>query len=115
MAQVALRKAEKQLDIHNTEELQSQVEQLREASAQAKQALDSATAASSTASAPVTTEKAVKAEPSPAEQALKKAKIEVAMKRAALRKAERNEADEATLTTLQAELTQAEHDLAALN
>ncbi len=114
-AQVALRKAEKQLDIHNTEELQSQVEQLRMAAAQAKQALDTATAASSTASAAVATEKAVKAESSPAEQALKKAKIEVAMKRAALRKAERNEADEATLATLQAELTQAEHDLAALN
>ena len=115
MAQVALRKAEKQLAIHNSEELQSQVEQLREASAQAKQALNSATAASSTASAPAATEKAAKAELSPAEQAQKKAKIEVAMKRAALRKAERNEADETVLTTLQAELTQAEHDLAALN
>ena len=115
MAQVALRKAEKQLETHNTDELKVQVEQLREASAQAKQALNSATAASSTASAPATTEKAAKAELSPAEQAQKKAKIEVAMKRAALRKAERNEADETVLTTLQAELTQAEHDLAALN
>ena len=115
MAQVALRKAEKQLDIHNTDELRAQVEQLREASAQAKQALDAASAASSTAHAPVPTEATAKAEVSPAEQALKKAKIEVAMKRAALRKAERNEADEATLTILQAELTQAEHNLAALN
>ena len=118
MAQVALRKAEKQLDIHNTDELRAQVEQLREASAQAKQALDAASAASSTARAPVpteATEATAKAEASPAEQALKKAKIEVAMKRAALRKAERNEADEATLTILQAELTQAEHNLAALN
>lgn len=115
MAQVALRKAEKQLETHNTDELKVQVEQLREASAQAKQALNSATAASSTASAPAATEKAAKAELSPAEQAQKKAKIEVAMKRAALRKAERNEADETVLTTLQAELTQAEHDLAALN
>lgn len=115
MAQVALRKAEKQFETHDTDELKVQVEQLREASAQAKQALDSATAESSTVSAPATTEKAAKAEFSPAEQAQKKAKIEVAMKRAALRKAERNEADAATLTTLQAELTQAEQDLAALN
>ena len=117
MAQVTLRKAEKQLEIHGTEELQKQVDQLRIAADQAKQALavatPSAPANKKTVSSP--TEKAAKPELSAAEQALKKAKIEFAMKRAALRKAERNEADADTLAALKAELTQAEQDLAKLN
>ncbi|HKM37782.1 MAG TPA: electron transport complex subunit RsxC [Thiopseudomonas sp.] len=112
MAQVALRKAQKQLDTHGTDELKAQVEQLSVAAEQAKQALAAATPDTD---APATTEKPAKPEPSPAEQALKKAKIEMAMKRAALRKAERNEADAETLAALQAELTQAEHNLAELN
>lgn len=112
MAQVALRKAEKQLEIHGTEELQSQVEQLRVAAAQAKQALNAATPAATTTAS---TGKTAKAEPSATEQALKKAKIAVAMKRAALRKAERSEAPVETLTALQDELTEAEQDLAKLN
>ena len=115
MAQVALRKAQKQLDTHGTDELKAQVEQLTVSAEQAKQALAAATAAAPTTDAPATTEKPAKPELSAAEQALKKAKIEMAMKRAALRKAERNEADADTLAALQAELTQAEHNLAELN
>jgi len=116
MAQVALRKAEKQLDIHQTQELQTQVDQLRVAAEQAKQALDVANAAApASTETPAVTEKAAKPELSAAEQALKKVKIEVAMKRAALRKAERNEADADTLAALQTELTTAEQGLAELN
>lgn len=111
MAQVALRKAQKQLETHGTDELKAQVEQLKVSVAQAKQAL---AAASPTVETP-TTEKPAKPELSAAEQALKKAKIEVAMKRAALRKAERSEADADTLAALQAQLTQAEQGLAELN
>lgn len=112
MARVALSKAQKQLDTHATEELQAQVEQLRASAEQAKHALDAATAA--TTSAPAVAKKPAKAEPSAAEQALKKAKIDVAMKRAALRKAERAEADAETLTALQAELSHAEQALDTL-
>ncbi|HZJ93100.1 MAG TPA: electron transport complex subunit RsxC, partial [Thiopseudomonas sp.] len=83
MAQVALRKAQKQLDTHGTDELKAQVEQLTVSAEQAKQALATATAAVPTIDAPATTEKAAKPELSAAEQALKKAKIEMAMKRAA--------------------------------
>lgn len=115
MAQVALRKAEKQLELHNTEELQTQVEQLRISAEQAKQALAAATPAPVITDTAASTEPAQKPELSAAEQALKKAKIEVAMKRAALRKAERNEAEAATLAALQAELAQAEQSLAELN
>ena len=115
MAQVALRKAQKQLDTHNTPELQTQVEQLHIAAEHAKQALDNASAAVATTDALAGAEKPVKPELSAAEQALKKAKIEVAMKRAALRKAERNEADADTLAALQTELTTAEQALAELN
>ena len=112
MAQVALRKAEKQLEVHGTDELKTQVEQLKLSAEQAKQALAAATPSTEPSAA---AEKPAKPELSAAEQALKKAKIEVAMKRAALRKAERNEADADTLATLQAELTQAEQGLAELN
>ena len=115
MAQVALRKTQKQLDEHGTDELKAQVVQLQAAAVEAKQALDAATAATAPATVAEQPVKAVKPELSPAEQALKKAKIEVAMKRAALRKAERNEADAATLAALQAELTLAEDGLAKLN
>lgn len=113
MAQVALRKAQKQLDIHDTAELQAQVEQLRINAKQAKQALESVIPAAT--AKPTAAEKPVKAELSAAEHALKKAKIEVAMKRAALRKAERNEADTETLTALHTDLTQAEQGLDKLN
>lgn len=114
MARVTLRKAEKQLEIHGTDELKQQVAQLSTAAKQAKQALAAATATAAPAVQPKPS-KTAKPEPSATEQALKKAKIDVAMKRAALRKAERSEADSETLTALQAELSQAEQGLAKLN
>ena len=114
MARVTLSKAEKQLEIHGTDELKQQVAQLSKAAEHAKQALADATPAAEQTAKP-SSSKAVKPEPSAAEQALKKAKIAVAMKRAAVRKAERSEADADTLTALQAELSQAEQDLAKLN
>lgn len=113
MAQVALRKTQKQLDAHGTDELKAQVEQLKISAEHAKHALAAATPAPS--ATPAATDKPAKPEPSAAEQALKKAKIGVAMKRAALRKAERSEADAATLAALQTDLTQAEKILAELN
>ncbi len=109
MARVALTKAQKQLDTHGTEELQAQVEQLRVSAEQAQQALEAATRA------PDAAKKPAKPELSATEQAIKKAKIETAMKRAALRKAERAEADAETLSALQAELSQAEQELDTLN
>lgn len=114
MARVTLRKAEKQLEIHGTDELKQQVAQLSKAAKQAKQALAAATATAAPAVQPKPS-KTAKPEPSATEQALKKAKIDVAMKRAALRKAERSEADSEILTALQAELSQAEQGLAKLN
>ena len=107
MAQVALKKAEKQLAAHATPELEAQVADLRIAASNAQKALDEATAAA----APV--EAATK----PAnDEATKKAKIEAAMLRAQLRKLEklesRDEAQQAELTRLQEQLAKAEQVLA---
>lgn len=113
MANVALRKAQKQLDAHGTDELKAQVAQLTASAEQAQQALAAATAKASDTSAAA--EQPAKAKASTAEQTLNRAKIETAMKRAALRKAERDEADADTLTALQAKLSQAEQHLAKLN
>ncbi|MHB0762884.1 electron transport complex subunit RsxC [Stutzerimonas sp. NM35] len=106
MAQVALKKAEKQLATHATPELEAQVAELRVAASQAQQALDEANAA-----APA------EAAPAPAsDEAAKKAKIEAAMLRAQVRKLEklesRDEQQQAELTHLQAQLTIAEQALA---
>ena len=80
MAQVALKKAEKQLAAHDTPELQAQVAELRAAAEAAQKALADAQAA---APAPA---------PKPAgDEALKKAKIEAAMLKAQLRKLEKIE------------------------
>ena len=169
MAQVALKKAEKQLAAHATPELQAQVEELRSAAAAAQQALDAAMAATPpTAPAAAADDGALKKakidaamlraqlrklekleEPSSEQQAelqqlrgqleaaekqlaslqaeapaaaakptkastvdpLKKAKIELAMKRAELKKAEKAESDEATLGALRAAVAQAEQAL----
>jgi electron transport complex protein RnfC len=84
MAQVALKKAEKQLAQHDTEELKAQVEQLRNAAEAAQQAMlqaQPATPAAEQATAP----------PSSAADPLKKAKIEAAMLKAQLRKLEKIE------------------------
>jgi electron transport complex protein RnfC len=83
MAQVALKKAEKQLATHASPELQAQVDELRSAAAIAQQALDSAMAANPPAPA---------AAPAVDDGALKKAKIDAAMLRAQVRKLEKLEA-----------------------
>ncbi|MWV13441.1 electron transport complex subunit RsxC, partial [Pseudomonas sp. R-28-1W-6] len=99
MAQVALKKAEKQLASHDTPELQAQVSSLRAAAEAAQKALEAVQA-----SAPAAT-----AAP-PADEALKKAKIEAAMLKAQLRKLEKLESP---TTEQQAEQQQARQQLAA--
>ncbi|HAQ26969.1 MAG TPA: electron transport complex subunit RsxC, partial [Pseudomonas sp.] len=82
MAQVALKKAEKQLAAHATPDLETQVAELRIAASHAQQALEAANAA-----APP-----VAATPAPInDEAAKKAKIEAAMLRAQVRKLEKLE------------------------
>ncbi|MEX6503175.1 electron transport complex subunit RsxC, partial [Pseudomonas zhanjiangensis] len=107
MAQVALKKAEKQLAAHDTPELQAQVSELRAAAEAARKAMDAALAA-----APAT------AAPAVDETALKKAKIEAAMLRAQVRKLEKLEApdddQQAELARLRQQLEEAEQALAAL-
>lgn len=107
MAQVALKKAEKQLAAHATPELEAQVAELRIAASNAQKALDEANAAVPP----------VEAAPAPAsDEATKKAKIEAAMLRAQVRKLEKLEThddeQQAELTRLQAQLATAEQALA---
>jgi len=107
MAQVALKKAEKQLAAHDTPELQAQVSDLRKAAEAVQQALDAVMQES--ASAPTV---------SPADdEALKKAKIEAAMLKAQIRKLEKFEApdddQQAELARLRQQLHEAEQTLAA--
>ncbi len=103
LAQVALKKAEKQLAAHATEELQVQVAELRQAAEAAQRALAAAVPP---------------AAPQPAgDEALKKAKIEAAMLRAQIRKLEKTEApdddQQAELARLRQQLHAAETALAA--
>ena len=107
MAQVALKKAEKQLAAHDTPELQAQVAELRAAAEAAQKAL---TDAQATAPAPA---------PKPAgDEALKKAKIEAAMLKAQLRKLEKIETpdddQQAELARVRQQLEEAEKALADL-
>ncbi|AZZ44463.1 electron transport complex subunit RsxC [Pseudomonadaceae bacterium SI-3] len=108
MAQVALKKAEKQLAIHATPELEAQVAELRTAAASAQKALNEAASAtdSPTAASPVN------------DKAAKKAKIEAAMLRAQVRKLEKIDSRDAEqdteLSRLKAQLTEAEKTLAAV-
>src|SRR5690606_33122167 len=107
MAQVALKKAEKQLAAHATPELEAPVAELRIAASHAQQALEAANAAAPSAAAT----------PAPAnDEAAKKAKIEAAMLRAQVRKLEkletRDDEQEAELTRLQAQLVKTEQALA---
>ncbi|MDX1722730.1 MAG: electron transport complex subunit RsxC [Pseudomonas sp.] len=108
MAQVALKKAEKQLAAHATPEMQAQVDQLRNAATAAQQALDTAMAASPPAATPAADD-----------GALKKAKIDAAMLRAQLRKLEKLEApdddQQAELARLRQQLERAEKALADLH
>ncbi|SEI68468.1 electron transport complex protein RnfC [Azotobacter beijerinckii] len=101
MAQVALKKAEKQLAAHATPELEAQVAELRAAVEAAKKTLEAVTAA------------APPAVPASNDAALKKAKIELAMKRTELKKAEKAGADDAELTRLREALAGAERALHA--
>ena len=107
MAQVALKKAEKQLAQHDTDELRSQVETLRAAAEQAQQALAAAQPATPAPAA---------AKPA-GDEALKKAKIEAAMLRAQIRKLEKLETpddDQQTeLARLRQQLEEADKLLAA--
>ena len=107
MAQVALKKAEKQLAQHDTEELRQQVETLRAAAEQAQQALAAAQPATPAPAA---------AKPA-SDEALKKAKIEAAMLRAQIRKLEKLEApdddQQAELAHLRQQLEDADRLLAA--
>ncbi len=105
MAQVALKKAEKQLASHATAELEAQVAQLREAAEAAQRALEAATPAAPTVA------------PASTPDAEKKAKIEAAMLKAQLRKLEKIEApdaeQQAELARLREQLAAAERDLAS--
>ncbi|MBU0882288.1 MAG: electron transport complex subunit RsxC [Gammaproteobacteria bacterium] len=111
MAQVALKKAEKQLATHATSELQTQVDALRSAAAAAQLALDTALAANPPA--PVAA-----AAPTADDSALKKAKIDAAMLRAQVRKLEKLEApsdeQQAELQQLRNQLDAAQTLLASL-
>jgi electron transport complex protein RnfC len=113
MAQVALKKAEKQLAAHDTAELQTQVETLRQAAAAAQQALDAAMASNPPAATP-----AAPAAPADNDAALKKAKIDAAMLRAQVRKLEKVEEpsaeQETELQQLRSQLGTAEKLLTSL-
>ena len=106
MAQVALKKAEKQLAAHATPELEAQVAELRGAAVQAQEALDKASAVAPAAASPAADNG----------EAAKKAKIEAAMLRAQIRKLEKLEAldtDQQTeLSKLQTQLAAADQALA---
>ncbi len=100
MAQVALKKAEKQLAAQTTPELEAQVAELRANVEAAQKAL-----AELTVIAPPV--------PPAHDEALKKAKIELAMKRAELKKAEKAGAEETELQRLREALAAAEQALHA--
>ncbi|WP_447590989.1 RnfABCDGE type electron transport complex subunit B [Aquipseudomonas campi] len=100
MAKVALAKAEKQLAVHGTPELERQVAQLRQAAEQAQRALDDAQPPQATA-------------PSAGVAALRQAKIHLASCRAELGKGERQGLDEAALAPLRLALANAEQALHA--
>ncbi|MFC3606689.1 electron transport complex subunit RsxC [Stutzerimonas tarimensis] len=102
MAQVALKKAEKQLAAHETPELEAQVAELRNAAAAAQQALEAAAPAAAPSVKPAV------------EDSAKKAKIEAAMLRAQIRKLEKAEAPDATeLEALRTQLATLEAGAAA--
>ncbi|MBH2034113.1 MAG: electron transport complex subunit RsxC [Pseudomonadales bacterium] len=111
MTQVALKKAEKQLAIHASSELQSQVDELRIAAEAAQQALNAEQGKAATAAPPAST-------PVTDDSALKKAKIDAAMLRAQLRKLEKLETPSAEQAAerqqLATQLEAAEHLLASL-
>ena len=96
MAKVVLAKAEQQLAKHGTAELAAQVEQLRAAATKAEHALAAASRAVPASATPLS---------------LNQAKVQFAMRRAALDKATRQGADEATLSALRQDLEAASNAL----
>lgn len=113
MAQVALKKAEKQLAAHDTPELQAQVSELRAAAKAAQQALADAQTA-----APAPTPTPAPAPKPTGDEVLKKAKIEAAMLKAQLRKLEKienpDDEQQAEITRVRQQLEAAEKALADL-
>ncbi|MBD9513868.1 electron transport complex subunit RsxC [Pseudomonas sp. PDM22] len=111
MAQVALNKAEKQLASHDTEQLRTQVAELRIAAAEAKAALAAAEVQGASA------EPTPAAAPVAGEAALKKAKIDAAMARAQLKKSEKafgespSDEQRATLASLRGDVERIERQL----
>ncbi|PJI50873.1 MAG: electron transport complex subunit RsxC [Pseudomonas sp.] len=111
MAQVALKKAEKQLAAHDTEQLRTQVAELRSAAEESKAALATAEVQSANAE-PAPTVAAVTDE-----AALKQAKIDAAMARAQLKKSEKafgespSDEQRATLASLREEVERIERQL----
>ena len=104
MARAQLKKAEKQLAANDTPELQSQVAELRDALSKAEQTLsqlEQQVASAPAAPAPAASDNA---------EALKKAKIQTAMARAQLKKAEKA-AGEAPSAEQQAEIEQLKQSL----
>lgn len=95
MARVALNKTERQLAQHGTPELEQKVAELRLLAERAQQALAQATPAA-------------EALPSEGLVALKNAKVQYALARSELSKAQRLGADEATLTQLKQQLAAAQ-------
>ncbi|MCP8464400.1 electron transport complex subunit RsxC [Pseudomonas sp. ZM23] len=114
MAQVALKKAERQLASHDTGQLRAQVAELRDLAEQAKAALAAAEACDKAAASP--------AAPLPVadDGALKKARIDAAMARARLKKSEKAFGESptgeqrATLESLREEIERIEQHLAGL-
>ena len=110
MARVALNKAQKQLADHGTEALQQQVKQLEQVAAAAQAAYQQAEQAAAATPATSTSSTANIAN----EEAIKKAKISLAMANANLRKGERNQVDAEQLAALQQAVNQAQQALDAL-
>lgn len=100
MAKVVLGKAEKQYAQHQTAELRQQVETLRLAAEQAQRALDAV--AQAQVRLPTAADEAA---------ALKQAKIQLAMRRAELAKAQRTGADALRLDALRSAVVEAEQRL----
>lgn len=104
MTAAALKKAEKQLSEHGTQALKQQVELLQKAADQAAQALADAQPQAAATSTVIT----------PASDAAKKAKIELAMAKAAVKKAQKAEQPIEQIQALEAVVEQAQQKLTAL-
>lgn len=117
MAQVALKKAEKQLAQHDTPELKAQVETLKTAAETLQQALARAQAEAN-AQAPAPPADTAITPPTPNPDAVKKAKVEAAMLRVQLRKLEKletpSETEQLEIARLRAQLAALEKIITAI-